>query len=60
MKANQREYVEGVAKDLGFQDYSSWYNITQDQIKKYNMEELLAQYGGSIGKLLITIYEEYP
>jgi len=57
--ANQRSYMDDLAKALQITDMSGWYAITRSEFAKHGGQGLLTRYNGSPSKLLRTVYPEY-
>lgn len=58
-KKNQREFMDGLGKDLGFNTKEDWYKISKSHIVDQGGNSLLRYYGGSPSKLVQAIYPEH-
>jgi hypothetical protein len=56
----QREFLDRLGEELGFESLEDWYSITARQISSYGGAGLLFQYGASPSKLIMSIYEDFP
>jgi hypothetical protein len=57
--ANQRQYFDNLAKELGIFQPEDWYHVTKDVVARRNGSGLLRLYGDSLIKALTTVYPEY-
>lgn len=59
-KETQRKFLDWISADLGLTDPGEWYDINLNQIRARGGAHLLNNYyGGSIYKMLKSIYPEY-
>ncbi len=58
--ANQRAFMERLAKTLNITNHDGWYKISNALIRKHGGAGLLHKYNGSAIKLLEAVYPEYP
>ncbi len=59
--ANQRLFLDDLAKKLNITKQQEWYKITAAVLRQHGGNNLLVNYyNGSLTKLLSTVYPEYP
>ncbi len=59
IKANQRHFMDNLAKELRISGQSQWYNITWTVIKQHGGDILFSKYNGSLATMLKSVYPEY-
>jgi len=57
--AEQRTFLDDIAKKYNITDHQEWYNISRDKIRQNGGHELLKLHKYSLGKLVTSIYPEY-
>ncbi len=58
--ANQRTFMDNLAKKLNITDQEGWYKITVRSLRSNDAGGLLKRYNDSPFKLLSKLYTEYP
>ncbi len=59
--SRQRSFMESLAKALNITDNEGWYKLTVGDMQKSKYgRSILSKHGGSINKLLTTVFPEYP
>ncbi len=58
--ANQRLFMNNLAKKLQITDAKEWYHVSTTMLKHHGASGLLQQFNGSPSKMLKSIYPEYP
>ncbi len=58
--SNQRSFLDELAKKLNILDQAGWYNVSRGIISDHGGAGLITKYGGSVKKLLMHVYPEYP
>jgi len=56
---NQRDFVDWLGKQLGFERFEEWYRITKRDIEDHGGSTLLHKYGGSPSKLVRFVIPEH-
>ncbi len=57
--ANQRCFLDELAKKLNITDQQGWYNITAHKLLRHGGGTLLAKFGNSPSKLVSSVYHEH-
>jgi hypothetical protein len=57
-KDNQRNFLEGLSKELGLKDFTDWNSLTESHFIENGGAQLLKRYGGSISQLMSSVLME--
>ncbi len=57
--ANQRSFMSELAKKLQITEQAGWYSVSSEVFKSNQGYGLLMKYGGSLNKMLQSLYPEY-
>ena len=56
---NQKEFLEWMSKQLGFQTINDWHKLTHEKFIRYGGSGLLSRYGNSPSKVLLSLYPNH-
>lgn len=59
IKENQRNFLDGLGKQLGFKRMEDWHNVSANSIRQHGGGTLLTKFGDSPSKCIISIYSNH-
>lgn len=60
VKENQREFMNWLGKELGFEQMDDWYKLSLKEIQEKGGSTLAVKYENSPSKLMQSVYPQHP